>query len=239
MIVTFGLVVAAPLRAAPVGSASSTMSISSSISSGFNSFNIPSGDVIWFASVLQISGNSPSTDLHIHFTGQVLTFTEPDGASFSRAVPSSLVEFNSGVTSATTSWNARAFEWVTVAPLTYGGDTFLSGYSFFVNSSGVPGGTHVTWSGHFSSSDCPYKFNWKWGAAVYTKFAGTAGAPHYASVGVKPVDDNNLSSYLDSDHAGTPEAYKAYLAQGARGGGGSNFTGSYSGTVSVQSGSCP
>jgi hypothetical protein len=49
-------------------------------------------------------------------------------------------------------------------------------------------------------------------------------------VGAKPVDGNTLSIYANSDHAGTPEGFKAFVTGGARGGGGSNWTGSYSST---------
>jgi hypothetical protein len=49
-------------------------------------------------------------------------------------------------------------------------------------------------------------------------------------VGAKPVDANNLSIYHNSDHAGTPENFKNCVTGGARGGGGSNWTGSYSAT---------
>jgi hypothetical protein len=48
------------------------------------------------------------------------------------------------------------------------------------------------------------------------------------------VDDNKASQYLNSDHAGTPENFKPYATDGATGGGGSNYTGSYSGTATVQ-----
>src|SRR5262249_22678755 len=51
--------------------------------------------------------------------------------------------------------------------------------------------------------------------------------------GVKPVDDNNASAYQNSHHAGTPENFRNFVTGGARGGGGSNFTGSYSATASV------
>jgi hypothetical protein len=50
---------------------------------------------------------------------------------------------------------------------------------------------------------------------------------------VKPVDDNKASAYKNSDHAGTPESFKAFVTGGARGGGGSNYTGSWSGTDGV------
>jgi hypothetical protein len=53
---------------------------------------------------------------------------------------------------------------------------------------------------------------------------------NYNALGVKPVDDNNASDYLNSHHAGTPENFTPYVVGGARGGGGSNYTGSYSGT---------
>jgi hypothetical protein len=46
------------------------------------------------------------------------------------------------------------------------------------------------------------------------------------------VDDNQASIYKNSDHAGTPENFKASVTGGATGGGGSNFTGSYSATGS-------
>jgi hypothetical protein len=37
----------------------------------------------------------------------------------------------------------------------------------------------------------------------------------------------------NSDHAGTPENFKPFVIGGARGGGGSNYTGLYSGTGKV------
>jgi hypothetical protein len=49
---------------------------------------------------------------------------------------------------------------------------------------------------------------------------------------VKPVDDNKASAYQNSDHAGTPEAYRSSVVGGAMGGGGANYTGGDSGTAS-------
>jgi hypothetical protein len=73
---------------------------------------------------------------------------------------------------------------------------------------------------------------WQWAAAAYTSFNSNNNA-----LGVKPVDDNKASVYKNSDHAGTPENFKSKVTGGATGGGGSNYTGSYSGTVAV--GPCP
>jgi hypothetical protein len=47
------------------------------------------------------------------------------------------------------------------------------------------------------------------------------------------VDDNHVSAYQNSDHAGTPEAFLPYVIGGATGGGGSNYTGSLSSTQQV------
>lgn len=70
---------------------------------------------------------------------------------------------------------------------------------------------------------------WQWAAAVYTNtFSNNNNA-----IGVKPVDDTKASQYKNSDHAGTPENYKQYVTGGATGGGGSNWTGGYSGTAGV------
>lgn len=214
--------------------------ISSSITAGFNAFSISSGDAIWFSAVLQLTGAKPNASdldsggLHIHFVHQTLNFTEAGGVTFTKYLPDAIVEFSKTAKSATTSFGSINDTWVTVVPLNYTGDVFLSGYAYYVGSSGVPGSTHVTWAGQFLSSECAFQFNWKFAAAVYTSFAGTQAAPNYSGVGVKPVDDNKLSAYKNSDHAGTPEKYKNDLAQGAMGGGGSNFTGSYSGTSGVK-----
>src|SRR5262249_53780935 len=69
---------------------------------------------------------------------------------------------------------------------------------------------------------------WQWSAAVYTNFGAD-----YNAFNVKPLDSNSATIYPNSDHAGTPEAFKSFVVGGARGGGGSNFTGSYSATAAV------
>jgi hypothetical protein len=71
------------------------------------------------------------------------------------------------------------------------------------------------------------------GAAVYTVLT-----TNYNVLGVKPAHTNTCL-YDNSDHAGTPEGidpgsgrpFKSFVTGGARGGGGSNWTGSWSGTA--------
>ena len=119
--------------------------------------------------------------------------------------------------------------WTTTLPITnLSENSFLDAVEFQVPVGGLPGGIGpVTWQGTFSSSSAAsLTVQWKWAAAVYFQFS-----TNYNALGVKPVDDN-ASVYGNSDNAGTPEDFKTYVIGGATGGGGSNFTGSYSGTGS-------
>ncbi len=146
------------------------------------------------------------------------------------SVPDATVTYCPSCTPATTTFSGGM--WVTTVPSSgLAGNVFLSGLAFQVPTN-FPGGINpVTWSGNFSSSLPGLTIQWKWAAAVYMNFTND-----YNALGVKPVDDSHASTYQNSDHAGTPENYKQFVVGGARGGGGANYTGSYSGTASV---SCP
>src|SRR5262249_7196922 len=86
----------------------------------------------------------------------------------------------------------------------------------------------VTWQGDFTTSTAGLTVTWKWGAAVYTTDMSNLNA-----LGVKPTH-NASCLYSNGDHAGTPEDQKASVVGGARGGGGSNWTGSWSGSQTLQ-----
>jgi hypothetical protein len=120
---------------------------------------------------------------------------------------------------------------VTTVPISGSDEIFLTGLAFKVPAGGLPGGINpVTWQGTFDSNKHGVSISWKWGAAVYTNFSTNNNA-----LMVKPTHSNSCG-ISNSDHAGTPEAFKAFVIGGATGGGGSNFTGSWSGTQSVN---CP
>lgn len=194
--------------------------------SNFNGTKINAGRTIWFNAVLKPSGLG-SGPVTIRFTNQTITFAA-NGTNFNLAVPDSEITFTSAVSSATTTFDTVGNKWVTQVPLSFDKNVFLSGLAFPVSAQ-LPGGINpVTWSGSFSTSKPGVTLSWKWAAAVYTQFTTNSNA-----IGVKPVDGDKLNPYKNSDHAGTPENYKGYVTGGARGGGGSNFTGSYSGTKSV------
>jgi hypothetical protein len=149
-------------------------------------------------------------------------------------MPSSAITFSSATTTATT-------DYVQLYPLFLGkgwktdlqwsglaGNDLMTAVEFKVPASGLPGGTKdVAFTATFSSYATGLTVNWQWGASVYTSLD-----TDYSALGVKPVDDNKASEYKNSDHAGTPENFKPFVTGGATGGGGSNYTGSYSATGS-------
>src|SRR5262249_48010996 len=123
------------------------------------------------------------------------------------------------------------------------GNQFLSGLGYYLPG-GLAGGTkNVTWSGSLFTDQPGVSVNWKWAAAVYTQlpYVGSqVSKVDYNAMAIKPVADTSSSAYHNSDHAGTPEgwlvngsAIKSQVTGGATGGGGSNYTGGYSGTRSA------
>ena len=222
-----GTVTVSGVGGATVHIAFTALGTSSSIGSNFNGTSIPGGDWIWFNSVVKPTSAIPSAGLLIRAVGQAITLTLPNGSTISLGVPDAKITYSPTATTGTTSFNGR---WLTTVPNSFGDNVFLSGLAYHVPAGGLPGGIQsVTWSGLFSlNSNVTASFQWQWAAAVYSNFTA-----HYAQLKVKPLHSTSLDSYPNGDQAGTPEAFTSDVVGGARGGGGSNFTGSYSATVSV------
>lgn len=208
----------------------------SSNTSNFNGTSISGGHYIWFNANFTASG-VPSSGATVTFTNSTIHFTADQ--EYTLAVPNAQITFSPSASCATTSFDSITNTWMTTVPVSGNDEIFLSGLAFpvpasFANASGKVSGD-VTWSGTFGSSTSGISMHWKWGAAVYTTFT-----TDYNALGVKPTHSNSCS-YNNSDHAGTPEGtdsrsgkpFKDFVIGGARGGGGSNFTGSWSGTVSA------
>lgn len=126
----------------------------------------------------------------------------------------------------------------TTSPIKGSDEIFLTGLSFPIPASlGQVSASNVTWTGTFGTDTRGVTMSWKWGAAVYTTPCFTTD---YNAILPKPAHNN--SCVAGSDHAGTFEgtspttgqSLKQCVIGGARGGGGSNFTGSWSGTASVK-----
>jgi hypothetical protein len=198
----------------------------STITGNFNGTAIPAGTTLWLTSAFKV--NSPvSSPVTLDFTNDTISFTA-NGTSYTWTAPNAEITISPTATAATTNFDAASNTWETTLPAHFSGNAFLTGLAVPLPS-GLPGGIkNVTWQGDFTSSAPGVSVNWQWAAAVYTQFGSD-----YNALGVKPVDDNHVSAYQNSDHAGAPEALLAYVIGGATGGGGSNYTGSLSGTAKV------
>jgi len=198
-----------------------------SITSNFNGTKIPGGDYLWLNAIVKVSGNLDSTSC-VNFTCGKVTCTI-DGEEYDVTLPDAKIVITDQVDTASTSFDCDRRTWTTIVPRGYTGNIFLSGALVYLKK-GLPGGLNpVVWSGRFSSDRCGLSFQWKWAAAVYT-----CGSDCEDDLGVKPIDGDKANPYHNSDHAGTPENFKDCVTGGARGGGGSNFTGSYSGTSTAK-----
>ena len=207
--------------------------ISSSISSNFNATAIPAGDTIWFSAVMKLNGAVPNALVSIAVHHSTIQFTA-GGANYSLDVPNSVVTFFPAATTSTATFdtanNAQPAWLGSQLNPQPSGNTLLQAFAFPVPARGLPGGIkNVTWTSSFSSDTPNITLNWQWAAAAYSGCVN----PAYDSDDVKPTDSNSASIYKNSDHAGTPEACKSFVTQGATGGGASNYTGSLSGTASV------
>jgi hypothetical protein len=196
---------------------------SSSIASNFNGTAIAQNNWVWFNAVVHV-GQVPAAGATVGFRNSQIEITN-GSTHYVLAAPNALITFDPGATSSSTAYDPIRDQWTTTVPASYTGDVFLSGLAFQLPAPLAGGSNPVTWSGEFDSLQAGLDFQWKWGAAVYTSFSGDNNA-----LCVKPISSNVANPFLNSDHAGTPECFKTFVTGGARGGGGSNFTGSYSGT---------
>jgi hypothetical protein len=223
------LILSAPLAISQSCSASTN-------TSNFNGTPIAGGDVIWFSANFTASG-IPSTGATISFNSSTITFTADQ--PYSVAVPNAQIVFDPNAVCAVTTFDTATSTWTTTVPVSGDDEIFLAGVAFpvpatFANAGGRVQGP-VMWQGTFTSATAGISVNWKWGAAVYTVFSSD-----YNAVAPKPTHHRSCL-YNNSDHAGTPEGvdtasgkpFKSFVKGGARGGGGSNWTGSWSGTVGL------
>jgi SdrD B-like domain len=195
----------------------------STISSTFNGTKLAAGSTIWFSSVMKVTGLGTGTTT-LTVDGGTIT-----SSKFSVDVPDAVITFTPLAVQAVTTFDAGTNTWFTTAPLSgLSGNLFITGAELPLPT-GLAGGVKpVTWTANFTTDTPGLHVSWQWAAAAYKQFNTDLGA-----LGVKPTDDPHGSSYQNSDHAGTPENYKRFVVGGARGGGGSNFTGSYSATKFV------
>ncbi len=196
-----------------------------SVASGFNSTAIAANRFIWFSSVMdpgKLSGVSGTVTFTV--TNGRISFSA-NNQSYTLNVPDAKIRFDAGVSNATSQFVNNA--WETTIPKSNNGFIFLAGLSYQVPAN-LPGNiSNVTWSAKISIDKANITPTWKWAAAVYS----TLGS--YSTIGVKPRDNKDRNLYNNNDNAGTPENYKSSVVSGAKGTGGSNYTGDYSNSSSV------
>lgn len=187
----------------------------------WNKFNtVGSGDVVWIhAHIGKPTGVPTTTVTDVFFTGVTfvlngITYSLPNGE---------LIFDPTAPTTPSTVFNSLTGWVTTLNPDNLSDEIFFDGNALPVDSN-ISGGGKATFNFTTSSNDLDLAFSWQWSAAVFTFWPGNNAA--------------DILPYHDSDHAGTPEntAVQKSLIQGPRGGGGSNFTGSWSGTGQ---GTCP
>lgn len=201
--------------------------------SNFNATPINGGSFIWFNANFKASG-IPSTGGKIYFRNSTIQFAADQ--VYSLIVPNAQITFDPAATCATTSYDPITNTFYTTVPVTGSDEIFMTGRAFavpasFANVGGKVKGS-VIWQGTFGSDIEGLSASWKWSAAVYSNFT-----TDYNALQILPAHGNSCSGG-SGDHAGTPEAFKQFVLGGARGGGGSNFTGSWSGTQDVAINSC-
>jgi len=193
----------------------------------FNGTAVPCPDYIWFIAVGKLS--TPSlAPITIYTLSQHIQFTA-NSVNYDLLVPDGATTFDASASTATTTFTG-ANSWSTVVPLGASGNQFFAAVAWPVPCpGGLPGSVNpVAWTATFFASKPGASISWTWSAAAYTSFT-TA----YNALGVKATDDNHFLPYANSDHAGTPENFKAFVTGGATGGGGSNYTGSLCSSHSV------
>ena len=204
-------------------------------SSNFNGTFVPAGSFLWFNANFT-AHNVPSSGVTIDFTNGNVSFTA-GGTPYSLGVPNAKITFSPSVTCTSTTFDSVSNTWMTTVPVSGDDEIFLTGLAFQVPAGGLPGGANpVNFSGTYGSeTSAPgLSIQMKWSVAAYSSFT-----TDYNALQIK-AGHQTACGQSNGDHAGTPEGvdntntpWKKFLIGGPRGGGGSNFTGSWSGTLSI------
>jgi uncharacterized repeat protein (TIGR01451 family) len=207
--------------------------VTSTIQSSFNGTSIVgvgnNPAYVWFNSNFTVKSGTiaPGTQIRLRHSVVVINGTSYD-------IPDAVITFQS-VSCASTSFDPLTKSWNTTVPAAGSDEIFLTGLVLPLLS--LSGGATVSWSGSIESTTPGLCVSWKWGAAVYKSWPIVGGDPFavdYDAAAIKPTH-SAACGINNGDHAGTPQnpAVRSSVTGGARGGGGSNFTGSWSGTASA------
>jgi hypothetical protein len=213
------------------------MAATSSIASNFNGTSIPLNNWLWFNSHV---ASLPAVGQTYHIYVVNASVTIQDGAnSHVIAIPDATLTFAPLAPepvfagSSTGTWATTYGERVYLDLLATGNNPFISGVGYKWDQAFDPAGANpVTWRADFftdSALAAAQGISWQWSAAVYTNFSGD----------ISQVSVTALDGAAGFSQSGTPANFSPFVTGGARGGGGSNFTGSNSGTGTAVLGLIP
>jgi hypothetical protein len=196
--------------------------INGSVTSTFTNTTIPAGRYIWFNSVMdRNSFTGISGTVIFYITNSKITFTA-NNQQYTLNVPDARVNYDAAVLSATTQFVNNT--WVTAVPRGFTNYVFMTGLAYQVPAN-LPGNiSNIKWTANIGINKTGVSVSWKWAAAVYTNFAS------HAELNIKPLGGLLQNPYLNLDKAGAPQNFKTFLVSGAKGNGGTNYTGNYSST---------
>ena len=201
--------------------------VTNSITCNFNS-QMPSSGWMWCNAHISCA---PGVQTTIHCQNAAVTIVGHSGRTYTYPVPDCDINFSNNCTTA--SCNFDGTKWHTCLPTAGDDEIFLAGCAIPCNSD-FAGSHSVTWTGVFTCDQPGVSFNWQWGAACYN-----TSAPQCSSIHVKACHQTSCGYNSNSgDHAGTPENEKSGCVGGGTGGGGSNWTGSWSSTGSCALNAC-
>jgi len=188
----------------------------------WNKFNVPFGmpPVAWVHAQFKPTGVPTATPSTVRFTGvsfvlNGISYPMPDGVvNFDPNAP-----FPSTTTFSGTPGTPSALWTTTINPNVISGENFFVGAAIPVGPA-IAGGGKATIRFTTQTDVTGLSFSWQWSAAVYTYWPSD-----WNQARIQAYHGNGL-------HADTPTNTQVQksLIQGPRGGGGSNFTGSWSAT---------
>jgi hypothetical protein len=181
---------------------------------------IAAGNYVWFNSAISVQGpldasgnplNLSTDTVQIMVTNGSISFTNPaTGAATTIAVPDGLIQFVSGLTQASTTFDAVNDRWITKVPMTdpasgnlqftVPGNIFATGVPYLVPSM-LPGVNNfaplnVTWSAEYTTDTLGVNINWQWGAAVYNACFGNPASTAPSVCNANPVSGESLLENL-------------------------------------------
>ncbi len=198
-------------------------------------------EIVWFNSHLsKLDGTVPNSDFQLTVTGGTITF-----GSLTLNVPDALINFSSSASCAQTTFNTGTNTWQTTIPLSAASkadEIFIAGLAYELPASFAQNVTNVIWSANISSSAPGIQATWQYGVSnwltsnkgsMFPVLSSSPFMPDYNGMAVNPAHNAPwCGGNSGGDHAGAPEfaGRQNVLTGGGSGGGGSNWTGSWSST---------